>query len=142
MSISVGMRERTPLHEAIDNVDLVQSLLNRGADVNCQQDDLRSPLHLAAYYGELKIARLLAEHKADINSRDKEGKTPLYLLLEDSGRNEDDILDFARLLLEHGTDVNIRTTKEWTLLHAASFWGRLEIAKLLLEHGAITNVET
>jgi ankyrin repeat protein len=136
-----GMRERTPLHEAIDNVDLVQSLLNRGADVNCQQDDLRTPLHLAAYYGELKIAQLLAEHKADINSRDKEGKTPLYLLLEDSGRNEDDILDFARLLLEHGTGVNIRTTKEWTLLHAASFWGRLEIAKLLLEHGAITNVK-
>jgi ankyrin repeat protein len=136
-----GMRERTPLHEAIDNFGMVQSLLNKGADVNCQQDDLRTPLHLAAYYGGLQIGRLLAEHKADINSRDKEGKTPLYLLLDDSGRNEDDILDFARLLLEQGTGANIRTTKEWTLLHAASFWGRLEIAKLLLEHGAVTNVE-
>jgi ankyrin repeat protein len=136
-----GMRERTPLHEAIDNVGLVQSLLSRGADVNCQQDDLRSPLHLAAYNGDLKIARLLAEHKADVNSRDNEGKTPLYLLLEDGSRNEDDILNFARSLLQYGTGVNIRTTKEWTLLHAASFGGRLEIVKLLLEHGAVTNVE-
>ena len=136
-----GMRERTPLHEAIDNVGLVQSLLNRGAEVNCQQDDLRSPLHLAAYYGELKIARLLAEHKANVNSQDKEGKTPLFLLLEDGGRNEDDLLDFARLLLEHGTGANIRAMNKWTLLHAASFWGRLEVTKLLLEHGAITNAE-
>jgi ankyrin repeat protein len=136
-----GLRERTPLHEAIANVGIVQSLLNKGADVNCQQDDLRTPLHLAAYYNELKVAQVLVEHKADVDSQDNKGKTPLHLLLEDTGRDDDDIVDLARLLLEHTTDVNIRTTEEWTLLHSAAFRGRLEIVRMLLDRGANPNAE-
>jgi ankyrin repeat protein len=133
-----GRQERTPLHEAIRDVGMVQSLLNKGTDINCRQDDLRTPLHLAAYHGELEVARVLVEHKADADSRDNEGKTPLYLLLE-GGHNEGDILDLARSLLEHCTDVNIRTTDGWTLLHAAAVWGRLEVARLLLDNGANPN---
>ena len=132
-----GTQGRTPLHEAIKDITVVQFLLEHGADVNCQQDDLRTPLHLAAYYGELKVFRELVKHNADVDSEDNEGKTPLYLLFEDSGRNDDKFLDVAPLLPKpHGTDTIIWTTKEWTPLHAAAFWGRLKIARALLDGGA------
>ncbi|KAN0142132.1 Ankyrin repeat-containing domain protein [Lactarius tabidus] len=137
-----GLRERTPLHEAIANVGMVQSLLNKGADVNCRQDDLRTPLHLAVYHGELKVARVLVEHKANVDSQDNTGKIPLYLLLEDTSRDDNDILDLVQLLLEHVTDVNIRTTDKWTLLHVAAFRGRLEIVRMLLDRDANPDVQT
>ena len=137
-----GTTGRTPLHEAIRDFGMVQFLLKNGAEVNCQQDDLRTPLHLAVYHGELKIARVLVEHKADVSSRDNFGETPLHLLLEDRGRDDDDIRDLARLLLEHGTDANMRTNNlKWTLLQMEAFWGRPTIARVLLDHGANPNAE-
>ena len=133
-----GLRKRTPLHKAIYNVGIVQSLLNKGADINCRQDDLRTPLHLAAQCGELEVARVLIEHKADVDSQDREGKTPLYLLpLDDSDRNDNiSILELEQLLLECCTDRNIQTTDGWTLLHAAADRGRLDVAMPLLYFGS------
>ena len=137
-----GVKERTPLHEAIYNVGMVQSLLSKGANVNCWQDDLRTPLHLAAHCGELSVARVLVDHKADVDSQDNEGMTPLYLLLGDTGHHDNNsILDLAQSLLERCADTNIRTTDGWTLLHAAAYFGRLEIAQLLLVQGADMNAE-
>ena len=128
---------QTPLHKAIRDVGMVQSLLKNGADVNCRKDDLRTPLHLAAYYVELKVARVLVEHKADVCLQDNEGKTPMHLLLENRLRDDDDIVDLARLLLEHGTDENMRSTNELkrTLLQEEALRGGFKTARLSLERG-------
>ena len=137
-----GLRERGPLHKSIANVGMVRSLLNKGADVNCRQDDLRTPLHLAAHCGELEAAQVLIEHKADVDSQDDGGHTPLHLLLGNTDHNDDDILDLARSLLEHTSDVDIRMTNGLTQLHMAAFYGRLEIVRMLLDLGANPNAET
>jgi hypothetical protein len=103
-----GKREQTALHKTIDwhdklAIDAVLFLLEHGADVNAQRNDLWTPLHLATYNGNLAVARILLDHGADVNLRNDDDQAPLHLL---SGRetfqDEKDVSDIARLLLERG----------------------------------------
>jgi hypothetical protein len=78
-------RKQTALHRIIDRlddatIDAVQFLLEHGADVNAQRDDLCTPLHQALNAGELEVARMLLDHQADVNLRNEDGRTPLHLL--------------------------------------------------------------
>ena len=91
---------------------MVRSLLNYGMDVDCQQDDLRTPLHLAASQGELRVARELLGHKESADPLGNRGNTPPHLLFEDNDR---DVSDLARLSPEHGAEVNRRDQDNDTL---------------------------
>ena len=61
-----GTYDRTPLHHAITRLDetvvgAVRFLLEQGADPNPQQSDLRTPLHLAAAWGNDKVTQILLQ---------------------------------------------------------------------------------
>ena len=143
-----GTREETPLCKIIrfdeEATDAIQFLLERGADVDVRQEYLWTPLHLAADMGNLKVAQVLLEHHADVNSQTSEGRAPLHLL---SGRYisisslEDDDSTFAKLLLEGGADTNLRAKDNTTPLHLACFNKRLHIVRALLENGANMHAE-
>jgi ankyrin repeat protein len=73
---------RTALHEAaaVGSTDMVQLLLDRGADINAiTSDENQTPLHWAEKVGQQRTAQLLLERGADITAQDKDGKTPLEL---------------------------------------------------------------
>ncbi len=135
-----GLKSSYLLHNTLRDVSTVQFLLNHGADVNFRRDDLRTPLHVAAYYQGLKTARVLLQHKADVGSRDDEGMTPLHLLLKNNS-HRDEKVDLARLLLKHGADVNRRDEVNNTPLHLTRFRANHKCARFLLEHGADPGVE-
>ncbi|KAK8552862.1 hypothetical protein V6N12_041436 [Hibiscus sabdariffa] len=69
-----------PIHSAasIGNLEIMEILLSKGANVNVKNDGGRTALHYAASKGWLKIAELLISHGAKINSKDKVGCTPLH----------------------------------------------------------------
>ena len=62
------------------SVSLVRELLRRKADPNCTGAAQRiAPLHWAAHKESTEIALLLIEFGANIQLKDKEGRTPLSL---------------------------------------------------------------
>ena len=58
-------------------------LLRKGANPNCRGDGGYSPLHEAAGSGQLELARLLLQHKADVSAKGDDGKTPLDVAVEE-----------------------------------------------------------
>ena len=61
---------------------IAQLLVERGADVNAQDVDHETPLHLASRLLSLRVAWILLKHGADINVKNKQGKTPFQLVRE------------------------------------------------------------
>lgn len=82
---SVPSRDQgfTPLHSAVAtdtgaaDHEIVRLLLEAGADPNAMSGEGGTPLHSAAYTGDLESAELLLAHGADPNATDPKSHTPL-----------------------------------------------------------------
>jgi ankyrin repeat protein len=120
------------LHKATKTgrLDVIQRLLDGGADVSGLDSALRTPLDLASKYGELEIAEILVQYGAEVNTRDYFGRTPL-LKATLNGH-----FHVVRFLLDRGADINAKEREGLTPLHLASINGHYDIVPLLLERGA------
>ena len=118
-------------------VRVAKLLLERGMDVNTRRKDHWTPLHLASYFGNVKIVRLLLDNGADLEAAEgKMGEKPIHQVSYGKYRSQEDGIRVAQLLLEHGAYVNTRRKDHWTPLHLASYFGNVEIVRLLLDSGA------
>jgi len=75
---------------------IARLLLKNGADVDARNHIGKTPLHVAAYGGEVEVARVLLEAGANVNKEDDDGRTPFRCALE---RKQNEII---ALLSEHG----------------------------------------
>jgi ankyrin repeat protein len=87
---------------------------------------LETPLHVAATYGYLAIARRLLAAGASADPADHEGKTPLWHAAN-QGHAE-----LVRLLLARGADPGRRSRDGATPFVAAAIRGHLDVAHLLV----------
>ncbi|KAF3002348.1 hypothetical protein E8E14_007399 [Neopestalotiopsis sp. 37M] len=104
--------------------EVVEHLIDRGADIHGRDSSGRTPLHEAIRSGKQEIAKSLIDHGADVRICDSFGQTPLHVA---------DRQESAKLLIDHGADVCACDSSGRTPLHNAYQHG---IAKLLIDHGA------
>ena len=96
-----------PLHAAAlrGNGKMVRLLLDKGADANARNISEETPLHYAAMYGPSFTsgnARILVEEGgADIDAKDRDGKTPLDIARKEENRSVERYLE--ELLKERGS---------------------------------------
>ncbi|CAG8017765.1 unnamed protein product [Penicillium salamii] len=63
-------------------MECIQTLLSLRADIQFRNMDGLTPLSLAVRMGSIKSIKILLEHGSCVNSRDKNGKSPLYYATE------------------------------------------------------------
>uniref|UniRef100_A0AAR2IRU1 Poly [ADP-ribose] polymerase n=2 Tax=Pygocentrus nattereri TaxID=42514 RepID=A0AAR2IRU1_PYGNA len=108
-------RRSTPLHFAagFGRRDVVDYLLEHGADVYARDDGGLISLHNACSFGHAEVVSLLLHHGADANSRDNWNYTPLH---EAAIKGK---IDVCIVLLQHGAKPTVRNTDGRTALDLA-----------------------
>jgi uncharacterized protein len=118
---------------AVGRLERVRELLEDDpALVTALSPDGFTPLHLAAFFGHPKTARLLVERGADTNAV---ARNPMRVRPLHSAAAAQQ-LEIAELLVDHGADVNATQERGFTPLHAAAQNGDIGLARLLLGRGA------
>ncbi|XP_056222755.1 poly [ADP-ribose] polymerase tankyrase-2-like isoform X2 [Seriola aureovittata] len=108
-------RKSTPLHFAagFGRKDVVDFLLQNGANVHARDDGGLISLHNACSFGHAEVVSLLLHHGADANARDNWNYTPLH---EAAIKGK---IDVCIVLLQHGAEPTIRNTDGRTALDLA-----------------------
>lgn len=130
----IGMNRRTPLHWAVVNgaTEVVELLLEAGADPNFQDARGRTPLHWAARLNRLVIVNCLLEKNAEANLLDLDHMTPLMCAAFASNASR----NLITALVSVGADINYQlpTTGD-TALHIAVREENEESALAILASG-------
>ena len=135
------------------DIDSVEKFITEANDVDIRNENGRTPLHNAAYYGSVEIAELLVNASADVNAKDNDGQAPLHSALrlprEDNEAFRADLLknkvQIIELLLLSGTDVNAQDNEGMTpLIHFAAAFSRVkhntQIISQILEAFSKSNI--
>lgn len=148
----------TPLHKAVNSIDIFKYLLESGANPNVRNNFGIAPLHIC--YHESQFIDLLKQHNANLNIKDSIGRTILHDAVQEGNNcqieqfikagldvNATDNynqspafltknLDTLKLLIKNGANPNIQDIQGDSILHKVAKSKNHELYNFLLKHGA------
>ncbi|KIE06233.1 hypothetical protein NF27_AZ00030 [Candidatus Jidaibacter acanthamoeba] len=140
--------DKLPIHTAIsrENIEIVDLLLSRGADIALKDSQGNTALHLLSFtghsfgkdeeeYKQITLFNTLIDNGAEVvlDSVNNQGYTPLYQAILNYNNK------IAELLILKGVNVLYRDVEGNTLLHKAVNSSSVKIIKLLFEKGVDIN---
>jgi ankyrin repeat protein len=122
----------TPLLRACElgNLEIVESLLDYGADINISDYIGKSPLLVACQHKNLEITKILLNRGAQVNVATCTGTTPLILACEWGN------VEVVNMILDRGANVDRFDFLGSTALHFACRSDNVGVLKSLLDHKA------
>ena len=138
LSLFGGCLEK-PIHKAAYKGDLkkVKEIIDRDPnEINVQDGQGFTPLHLASGKGHIEIVEFLLNHGADIELEIFIGDTPLLVAARYARYGQ---YETIKTLLEHGAKVNHKDKHGRAALHDAAMYSGKEVMNLLISYGADVN---
>jgi ankyrin repeat protein len=131
--LAVAARARQP--------EIAQLLVDKGATVDCRDANLSTPFIIAAWWGSLRVMRILVKHGAAFDAVDKGGDQAIAFAADGNPKYENDYINIISFLLGCGADIDHADSKGWTALHFATIEGKINTVRFLLEQGALHRLE-
>ncbi|MBA3954880.1 ankyrin repeat domain-containing protein [Candidatus Dependentiae bacterium] len=124
----------TALHLAASNdrCEIMEMLIEAGADVNAEDQKSITPLMLAAEDGHKNAVQILVQHKADIEAQAKKHDNSNALQLA-AGNGHKEVVE---LLLQSGARINEQGPRNNTAVQLAAQMKHKDVVILLLQSGA------
>ena len=130
---ATNFMQRTPLFlsSIIGHREVVELLLDAGAEVDKTDEKGQSPLYASSVRGRKDVVKLLLDAGAEVDKMtDRDGCTPLVAASSEGHR------EVVKLLLDGGAEVDkADNAGRMPLFHAGS-WDHTEVVQVLLDSGA------
>lgn len=124
----------------IGNTSIVKAIIEENGpdNINHQNEQLQTPLILAADRGDTEVAKILLKHNADVNMKDVNENTALIAAIKSRTLAAADLVS---VLMEHGAKmININHKgSSVTCLGLAVHYCDNDIVTALIKHGADVN---
>ena len=137
--------KNSPLHAAVwliddeeKQLDMVNLLISKGADIHLRGQGRRTALHMAAGKARLKTAQILLNEGIDPNSQDDRNNSPLeaaICYIDDEDKHQ----EMIDLLISKGADIHMKEQGGRSALQMAVYRARLKTARFLLDEGINPN---